>query len=62
MLASGERRLRQLFRRSAATRLPVDVLRRIDPQLLSLQNINGQKDYEALLQYLNIDRKPTEHS
>lgn len=62
MLASGERRLRQLFRRSAATRLPVDVLRRIDPQLLSLQNINGQKDYEALLHYLNIDQKPTEHS
>ncbi len=58
MLASGERRLRQLYCHSAVRRIPVDVLRTADPQLLSLHNVNSADDYQALMMQLKAEQKP----
>jgi molybdopterin-guanine dinucleotide biosynthesis protein A len=49
-------RLRPLFliQQSNAVEVPVEELRTVDPQLLSLRNLNRPEDYEAALQLAGL--------
>ena len=48
-LADGQRRMRALFDTVVTREVPVDDLRRIDPELESLKNLNTPHDYQAAL-------------
>ena len=48
LYAQGERRPRKLLDQCDTVRIPVAELRTVDPQLLSLQNMNRPEDYELL--------------
>ncbi len=49
LLDAGERRPRKLIDSVASTLVSVEELRRIDPQLDSLRNMNSPEDYEEML-------------
>jgi molybdopterin-guanine dinucleotide biosynthesis protein A len=49
LLAADRRRMVFLFDGVLTKRVPVEVLRAVDPDLLSLRNINAPADYEAAL-------------
>ncbi len=49
LLAADQLRLRGLFDRVPTLAVPVDELRRVDPQLATLRNLNTPADYEAAL-------------
>jgi len=46
LLDQGERKIRRLFQPSTTRLVPVDELRSVDPQLLSLVNVNRPHDYQ----------------
>lgn len=58
LVAQGERRLMALVRASNALTIDAEELRRVDPALDSLRNINTPADYEALLASANIAATP----
>jgi molybdopterin-guanine dinucleotide biosynthesis protein A len=47
LLASSQRRARDLFEHVSTCRIPVEELRAADPALASLRNINTPEEYEA---------------
>lgn len=49
LLAADQLRPAFLFERVSTCRIPVDALRDVDPDLLSLKNCNYQEDYAAAL-------------
>jgi molybdenum cofactor guanylyltransferase len=49
LLAADQLRLVGLFNAVATRRVPVEHLRRADPELLSLRNVNHPEDYDAAL-------------
>jgi molybdopterin-guanine dinucleotide biosynthesis protein A len=54
LLTADQLRPAFLFDRVATCRIPVDSLRKADPQLLSLQNCNRPEDYLAALRWAGI--------
>ncbi len=50
LLESGERRPRRLFDQVPTRKVPLSVLREVDPQLRSLMNVNTPEEYEAALE------------
>jgi molybdenum cofactor guanylyltransferase len=49
LLAGDRLRLRYLFDESDTCEVPVDELREVDPELLTLENLNHPEDYERAL-------------
>jgi molybdenum cofactor guanylyltransferase len=49
LLAKDQLRLVSLFDAVVTSRVPVEHLRRADPELLTLRNLNRPEDYEAAL-------------
>jgi molybdopterin-guanine dinucleotide biosynthesis protein A len=52
LLTAGQRRPLKLIEASDSLRIPVDDLRKADPNLDSLRNANTQDEYEAILKLL----------
>ena len=58
LLASDQRRPMFLIEQSDTIRIPVDQLRAVDPNLLTLQNINQPDDYLAALESSGLTAPP----
>lgn len=58
LLATDQLRPAFLFTRVRCRRVPVDELRRIDPELRALRNLNHRSDYEAALRECGFTAPP----
>lgn len=58
LLTSGERRPRKLVEQTQSVLVPVEELRKVDAQLLSLRNMNTPEDYRELLTHAGLSVPP----